>query len=144
MRRREFITVLTGAAAWPLAARAKKPAMPLIRYLAASSPDLYTDRLRTFRQGLNESGYVEGRNVAIEFRWAENHFHRLPELVADLVHRPVSVIAIAGSTSGALAAKTATTTIPIVFGTAGGPVEIGFVGSWNRTGGKITGTTLWS
>jgi ABC-type uncharacterized transport system substrate-binding protein len=96
---------------WPLMARAQQPKAPVIGYIGSSSPDLYADRLRVFRQGLNENGCVEGRNVAIEFRWAENHFDRLPELVADLVHRPVSVIAIAGRTSGALAAKTATTTI---------------------------------
>jgi ABC-type uncharacterized transport system substrate-binding protein len=137
--RRELLVAFGGAAAWPLAARAQQPAMPIVGFLGSESPVRWATYVRAFQQGLREVGYVEGSNVAIEYRWAEGQNERMSGLLADLLRRPVSVLAVPGSTPAALAAKAATTTVPIVFAIAADPVQIGLVTSLNRPGGNVTG-----
>jgi putative ABC transport system substrate-binding protein len=141
MKRREFMCTLAGAAAWPFAARARQPLMPLIGFLHAGSPEQNIQRVAAYRKGLSDTGFVEGQNVTIEFRLADGHVDRLREMALELIRRQVAVIATPGSTDAALAARSATTTIPVVFAAGGDVVGLGLVASLSRPGANVTGTT---
>src|SRR6516165_12048642 len=142
MRRRDFIKGVSGSAiTWPLTARAQQPALPVVGFLGTTTPNDFASRVAAFREGLKEVGYVEGQNVVIEYRWPEGNYDRLAMLAADLVHRRVAVIAAVGGDPSPVAAKAATSTIPIVFAVGSDPVGIGLVESFNRPGGNVTGVT---
>jgi putative tryptophan/tyrosine transport system substrate-binding protein len=144
MKRRDFITVFGGTVAWSVVARAQRSAMPVIGFLSSASPAQWTRFVVAFRQGLNESGYAEGKNIGIEFRWAEGHSDRLSALTADLVRRQVAVVVASGGTGPALAAKAATSTIPIVYTGVADPVGMGLVASLGRPGGNVTGVSMFA
>ena len=144
MKRREFITLIGGAAAWPVAARAQQPAMPVIGFLNPTTPEALAEPMRGLRQGLKDAGYVEGENLTIEYRWADNQAERLPAMAAELVRRRVSLIVATGGGQAPLAAKAATTALPIVFNTADDPVNLGLVASLAQPGGNVTGVSILS